>query len=98
MGATFVVSTSWSCSIQLRIPESWPAIVSRSASATSIRARVAMRRTVALSNDIRYISKGAEVPAAEWRNTRYGDLQARGTKGATGAKPDDSRARSRDQD
>src|SRR6185312_16705045 len=51
-GATLAVSTSFSCSIQARIPDSSPASGSSSSSGTFRRASRAMRATVSLSSDI----------------------------------------------
>src|ERR1700733_15217521 len=50
IGGMFSVSTAISCSTQSRMPESSVASGSSSSSATRMRARVAMRATVALSN------------------------------------------------
>src|SRR5262245_34221784 len=52
IGSTFLVSTSFSCSIQARIPESSPASGASSSSGTFSRARRAMRATASLSSDI----------------------------------------------
>src|SRR5258708_29405393 len=51
-GSTFLVSTSFSCSIQARIPDSSPASGPSSSSGTLRRASRAMRATVSLSSDI----------------------------------------------
>src|SRR5689334_19953651 len=51
-GSTFLVSTSFSCSIQARIPDSSPASGASSSSGTFSRARRAMRATASLSSDI----------------------------------------------
>src|SRR5437868_10860422 len=53
IGSTFLVSTSFSCSIQARIPDSSPASGASSSSGTFRRASRAMRATVSLSSDIK---------------------------------------------
>src|SRR5579872_1105446 len=52
-GSTFLVSTSFSCSIQARIPDSSPANGTSSSSGTLSRASRAIRATASLSSDIR---------------------------------------------
>src|SRR5204863_4095570 len=51
-GSTLAVSTSFSCSIQARTPDSSPARVPSSSPGTLRRASRAMRATVSLSSDI----------------------------------------------
>jgi hypothetical protein len=52
IGSTLLVSTSFNCSIQAKMPESSPASGANSSSGTFRRASRAMRATVSLSSDI----------------------------------------------
>src|SRR5471032_2305373 len=84
-GSTFSVSTSFSCSIQAKIPDSSPANGASSSSGTFRRASRAMRATVSLSSDIQNSQRsiGGVVadagPAVQW-------LQCLGQEDAAGAR------------